>query len=265
MKNPTSTCASEHLLAVEKVSCVYGGFKAVDSVSFELQPRELLGIAGTNGAGKSTLFAAIAGQQRASAGKIIFDGTDLTALEPYQRARLGLVRTFQIPREFKSLTVHENLLAGAPNKEGEQLFAALVNTQARQQRERERELSEKADSVLEFLNLAKVRNVPALNLSGGQKKLVELGRVLMLEPRCILLDEPFAGVNPVLIDQLSEHIVTLNQQGIAFILIEHHLQALKRLAKRLIVMDRGSILAQGDPQSVLDNAQVQVAYMGGVA
>ena len=263
MKSPTSTCASEHLLAVEKVSCVYGGFKAVDSVSFELQPRELLGIAGTNGAGKSTLFAAIAGQQRASAGKIIFDGTDLTVLEPYQRARLGLVRTFQIPREFKSLTVHENLLAGAPNKEGEQLFAALVNTRARQRRERE--LSEKADSVLEFLNLAKVRNVPALNLSGGQKKLVELGRVLMLEPRCILLDEPFAGVNPVLIDQLSEHIVTLNQQGIAFILIEHHLQALKRLAKRLIVMDRGSILAQGDPQSVLDNAQVQVAYMGGVA
>ena len=263
MKTPTSSVASEYLLAVEQVSCVYGGFKAVDSVSFELQPRELLGIAGTNGAGKSTLFAAIAGQQRASAGKIIFDGTDLTALEPYQRARLGLVRTFQIPREFKSLTVHENLLAGAPNKEGEQLFAALVNTQARQQRERE--LSEKADSVLEFLNLAKVRNVPALNLSGGQKKLVELGRVLMLEPRCILLDEPFAGVNPVLIDQLSEHIVTLNQQGIAFILIEHHLQALKRLAKRLIVMDRGSILAQGDPQSVLDNAQVQVAYMGGVA
>jgi branched-chain amino acid transport system ATP-binding protein len=154
-------------------------------------------------------------------------------------------------------------LAGAPNKEGEQLFAALVNTRARKQRERE--LSEKADEVLEFLNLSKVRNIPALNLSGGQKKLVELGRVLMLEPRCILLDEPFAGVNPVLIDQLSEHIVTLNQEGIAFILIEHHLQALKKLAKRLIVMDRGSILAQGDPQSVLDDPQVQLAYMGGVA
>jgi branched-chain amino acid transport system ATP-binding protein len=263
MNRPARTFASETLLAVEQVSCVYGGFKAVDSVSFSLQPHEMLGIAGTNGAGKSTLFAAIAGQQRPSAGKIIFNGADFTRLEPYQRARLGLVRTFQVPREFKSLTVHENLLAGAPNKEGEQLFAALINTRARQQRERT--LSDKADEVLEFLNLSKVRDVPALNLSGGQKKLVELGRVLMLEPRCILLDEPFAGVNPVLIDQLSEHILTLNQQGIAFILIEHHLQALKRLAKRLIVMDRGSILAQGDPQSVLDNPQVQVAYMGGVA
>ena len=263
MMSPARNFASEHLLAVEQVSCVYGGFKAVDSVSFSLQPGELLGIAGTNGAGKSTLFAAIAGQQRASTGTIIFNGTDLTRLEPYQRARLGLVRTFQIPREFKSLTVHENLLAGAPNKEGEQLFAALVNTRARKQRERE--LSEKADEVLEFLNLTKVRNIPALNLSGGQKKLVELGRVLMLEPRCILLDEPFAGVNPVLIDQLSEHILMLNQEGIAFVLIEHHLQALKKLAKRLIVMDRGSILAQGDPQSVLDDPQVQLAYMGGVA
>ena len=263
MTSPMRNVATKHLLAVEQVSCVYGGFKAVDSVSLSLQRGELLGIAGTNGAGKSTLFAAIAGQQRASAGTIIFNGIDLTRLEPYQRARLGLVRTFQIPREFKSLTVHENLLAGAPNKEGEQLFAALVNTRARQQREHE--LSDKADEVLEFLNLSKVRNVPALNLSGGQKKLVELGRVLMLEPRCILLDEPFAGVNPVLIEQLSEHIVTLNQRGIAFILIEHHLQALKQLAKRLIVMDRGSILAQGDPQSVLDDPQVQLAYMGGVA
>ncbi|MEI6838486.1 MAG: ABC transporter ATP-binding protein [Alcaligenaceae bacterium] len=251
-----------NLLEVEQVSCLYGGFKAVDAVSFSLYPGEILGIAGTNGAGKSTLFAAIAGQQRASAGKIIFNGHTLTTLEPDQRARRGLVRTFQVPREFKSLTVHENLLAGAPNKEGEQLFAALLNTRARQNREQV--LCEKADEILEFLKLSKVRDVLARNLSGGQKKLVELGRVLMLEPRCILLDEPFAGVNPVLIGQLSEHILSLNQKGIAFIVIEHHLQALKALAKRLIVMDRGVILAQGEPQSVLDDPRVQSAYMGGV-
>jgi len=226
-----------------------------------LQPRELLGIAGTNGAGKSTLFAAIAGQQRASSGSIMFADRDLTALEPYERAREGLVRTFQVPREFKSLTVHENLLAAAPNKEGEQLFAALLNTAGRQRRERA--LTEKADEVLAFLNLSKVRDVPARHLSGGQKKLVELGRVLMLEPRCILLDEPFAGVNPVLIERLSEHIMQLNASGIAFVIIEHHLQALRALTRRLIVMDRGAILAQGDPQSVLDDPRVQVAYMGG--
>ena len=250
------------LLQVEQVTCVYGGFKAVDSVSFSVQPHEMLGIAGTNGAGKSTLFAAIAGQQRAQAGKIFFDGKEITALQPYQRARSGLVRTFQVPREFKSLTVHENLMAAAPNKEGEQLFASLINTPGR--RKREQALTEKADSVLEFLSLLKVRDVPALQLSGGQKKLVELGRVLMLEPRCILLDEPFAGVNPVLTEQLSEHIVKLNARGIAFILIEHHLQALRALTRRLIVMDRGLILAQGDPQTVLDDPRVQVAYMGGI-
>ncbi|PHY07004.1 MAG: ABC transporter ATP-binding protein [Alcaligenaceae bacterium] len=262
MSHPHAPGATEPLLAVDRVSCVYDGFKAVDTVSFTLQPREMLGIAGTNGAGKSTLFAAIAGQQTASAGTIAFAGQLISRLEPYQRARLGLVRTFQVPREFKSLTVRENLLASAPNFEGEQLFAALMNTRARQAREQD--LNAKADEILTFLNLTKVCDVPARNLSGGQKKLVELGRVLMLEPRCILLDEPFAGVNPVLVEQLSEHIVALNQKGIAFVVIEHHLQALKALTKRLIVMDRGLILAQGDSQTVLDDPRVQVAYMGGV-
>ena len=154
-------------------------------------------------------------------------------------------------------------MAAGPNPEGEQLFSALVGTSAR--RRRERELSGQADGILEFLNLTRVRDVEARNLSGGQKKLVELGRVLMRDPRCILLDEPFAGVNPVLIDEICSHVLTLNARGIAFIVIEHHLQALKTLAMRLIVMDRGILLAQGDPQEVLDDPRVQEAYMGGVA
>lgn len=251
------------MLQVENVSCRYGGFTAVDAVSLHLKPKEILGIAGTNGAGKSTLFAAIAGQQSASSGKILFEGHDISSMPPYLRAQRGLVRTFQIPREFKSLTVHENLLAAAPNHEGEQLFASLLNTSAR--RHREHTLTEKADQILSFLNLAQVRNTYASQLSGGQKKLLELGRVLMLDPRCILLDEPFAGVNPVLIEEICQHVHTLNAQGIAFIVIEHHLQALKSLTNRLIVMDRGAILAEGQPQSVLNDPRVQQAYMGGVA
>ena len=251
------------ILEASNVSCRYGGFIAVDDVSLALEEAEILGIAGTNGAGKSTLFAAIAGQQTPSTGRIVFAGDDVTQLAPYQRARRGLVRTFQVPREFKSLTVHENLMAAGPNPEGEQLFSALVGTLAR--RRRERELSEQADGILEFLNLTRVRDVEARNLSGGQKKLVELGRVLMRDPRCILLDEPFAGVNPVLIEEICSHVLTLNARGIAFIVIEHHLQALKALATRLIVMDRGILLAQGDPQEVLDDPRVQEAYMGGVA
>ena len=242
------------ILQAQSISCRYGGFTAVDNVSLSLQAGEILGIAGTNGAGKSTLFAAIAGQQQPSAGTITFDGKNITRLAPFERAQRGLVRTFQ---------VHENLMAAAPNTEGEQLFAALVNTAAR--RRREAAITYKADAILKFLNLAAVRNVPAVNLSGGQKKLVELGRVLMLDPRCILLDEPFAGVNPVLIQEICSHVRVLNGQGIAFILIEHHLQALKSLAGRLIVMDRGLILAEGSPEQVLDDPRVQVAYMGGIA
>lgn len=251
------------MLQVQSVSCRYGGFTAVDEVSFSLQASEILGIAGTNGAGKSTLFAAIAGQQSASSGKILFEGQDISKMAPYLRAQRGLVRTFQVPREFKSLTVHENLLAAAPNPQGEQLFASLIFTTAR--KHREQALTEKADNILGFLNLAKVRDTQASQLSGGQKKLLELGRVLMLDPCCILLDEPFAGVNPVLIEEICQHVHTLNAQGIAFIVIEHHLQALKSLTKRLIVMDRGTVLAEGDPQSVLDDPRVQQAYMGGVA
>ena len=251
------------MLQVDQVSCRYGGFTAVDSVSLTLQAGELLGIAGTNGAGKSTLFAAIAGQQTVAGGQIRFNGRDITRLAPWQRAQLGLVRTFQVPREFKSLTVHENLLAAAPNRRGERLVAAFFNTGAR--RHMEAELSAKADSVLEFLNLRAVRDVAAGNLSGGQKKLLELARVLMLDPSCILLDEPFAGVNPVLIGEICERVLNLHARGIAFIVIEHHLQALKSLAQRLIVMDQGTILAQGDPATVLDDERVQAAYMGGVA
>ena len=250
------------MLKVDAVTRLFGGFKAVDGVSLQLKAGEILGIAGTNGAGKSTLFAAIAGQQPADAGQIEFDGQDITRIAPYRRARLGLVRTFQIPREFKSLTVHENLLAAAANPQGERLLNAFFQTRSR--REHEAQLADKADRILQFLNLARVRDVKAGGLSGGQKKLVELGRVLMLDPRCILLDEPFAGVNPVLIEEICDRVRELNGQGIAFIVIEHHLQALKSLSHRMIVMDRGCILAEGDPHTVLDDPRVQEAYMGGV-
>lgn len=250
------------MLQVEAVTRQFGAFKAVDTVSLQLAEREILGIAGTNGAGKSTLFAVIAGQQAADDGRIVLDGQDITSLAPHRRARLGLVRTFQIPREFASLTVHENLLAAAPNPHGERLLNAFVST--RSLRDHEQALAEKADGILQFLNLAHVRDARAGRLSGGQKKLLELGRVLMLDPRCIMLDEPFAGVNPVLIDEICDRVRALNAKGIAFIVIEHHLQALKSLSQRMVVMDQGRILAEGQPNEVLDDHRVQEAYMGGV-
>lgn len=251
------------LLQVDAVTRQFGGFKAVDAVSLTLGAKEVLGIAGTNGAGKSTLFAGIAGQQPPDAGSIRFAGHDITKMPPYLRARLGLVRTFQVPREFASLTVHENLMAAASNPQGERLLNAFFWTPGR--RAHEQQLVDKADGVLRFLNLTRVRDMRAGGLSGGQKKLVELGRVLMLDPQCVLLDEPFAGVNPVLIGEICERVAELNAQGIAFIVIEHHLQALKSISHRMMVMDRGRVLAEGSPEAVLDDPRVQEAYMGGVA
>jgi branched-chain amino acid transport system ATP-binding protein len=250
------------LLQAQDITRRFGGFTAVDGVSLSLAPAEVLGIAGTNGAGKSTLFAALAGQQLPDSGQIRWLGQDISQAPPHQRARAGLVRTFQVPREFKSLSVLDNLLVAAPQVRAETLLGTFWTSSAA--RQQERALVEKAEQVLEFLNLSRVRDTLAGGLSGGQKKLVELGRVLMLEPRCILLDEPFAGVNPVLIDEISERIRQLHARGLAFIIIEHHLQALKALAGRLIVMDRGRILAEGEPEAVLNDARVQEAYMGGV-
>jgi len=249
-------------LEVERVSKAYGGLAVVEDVSLTVPRGGLIGLIGPNGAGKSTLFALISGFQPADRGGIRFDGRPLDGLSPPARVRLGLGRTFQVPREFRHLTVRENLKAAAPAQSGEEL-AALFFQPARVRAE-EAALAARADAMIDFLNLGAVRDRPAGLLSGGQKKLLELGRVLMLEPRCILLDEPFAGVNPVLIEELGARILSLNARGIAFLIVEHNLDALARLVSTLYVMDRGRILAHGAPDAVLADAAVREAYLGGV-
>jgi len=251
------------ILAATGISKMYGEFRVLDRVSFEVPERGLVGIVGTNGAGKSTLFAAVSGQLKPDAGSVIFDGDEIGSLPPMRRAQRGLGRTFQVPREFKHLSVRENLLAAAPREYGETLRSVFVGW-SRVARE-ETSLGETAEGWMSFLNLAGVANQLAVNLSGGQKKLLELGRVLMLDPKCILLDEPFAGVNPVLIDEISSRIRELNaSRGIAFVIIEHHLEALRALVQHLYVMDQGRVIAEGDPVAVLDDPRVHEAYMGGV-
>lgn len=250
------------MLQVQAVCVNFDAFRAVDEVTLSVAKGELLGIAGTNGAGKSTLFAAIAGQQDTSGGRIVFHGADVTRKPVYQRARLGLARTFQTPREFAHLSVLENLLAAAPNRRHESLLASWLGRGASQRREAE--LIRQADEILAFVKLAVVRDQLAGGLSGGQKKLLELARVLMLSPTLIMLDEPFAGVNPVLIGEIVEVLRNLHKRGVALIVVEHHLQALKSFVQRLVVMDQGRVLADGDPHVVLDDPRVQAAYMGGV-
>jgi branched-chain amino acid transport system ATP-binding protein len=251
------------LLVAKDIVKHFDGFRVLDDVSFEVAEQGLTGIVGTNGAGKSTLFAVVSGQLPADAGSVRFAGHDIGQLSPMQRAQRGLGRTFQVPREFGHLTVRENLLAAAPRAHGETLMSVFFSR--RRVAAEDAELGAQADHWIDFLNLKAVAGKPASSLSGGQKKLLELGRVLMLEPKCVLLDEPFAGVNPVLIGEISEKLRQLNAtRGIAFVIIEHHLEALKALVQHLYVMDQGRVIADGDPAAVLADPRVHEAYMGGV-
>ncbi|MFM9850621.1 MAG: ABC transporter ATP-binding protein [Hyphomicrobiaceae bacterium] len=250
-------------LTVQHVSKAFGGFRALDDVSLEIGTGTLFGVIGPNGAGKSTLFAVISGFQPSDAGTVRLDDRDITALAPDKRARAGMVRTFQIPREFRHMTVRENLMVAAPGQTGEN----LINLFARpgQIRIEEKRNAERVDETLEFLRLVDVADVPSGSLSGGQKKLLELGRALMVSPKLILLDEPFAGVNPVLIEAIAARIRELNARGIGFLIIEHDLAALTRLVPQLAVMDRGRIIARGAPTQVLQDPTVREAYLGGLS
>jgi branched-chain amino acid transport system ATP-binding protein len=250
-------------LEIESLTMAYGGLKVVDNLSFTMPAGDIVGVIGPNGAGKSTMFSIITGFLVADAGEVRFRGETVTALSPVARAKSGMVRTFQVPREFSHLTVRENLLAAAPSQSGERLLdlffrPSRVNSE-------EALLAKRVDALLEFLKLGKVAGTPAGRLSGGQKKLLELGRALMTGAKLILLDEPFAGVNPVLIEEISQRILELNADGVGFLIIEHDLGALTRIVSTLHVMDRGGLIASGRPAEVLKDPIVREAYLGGVS
>jgi branched-chain amino acid transport system ATP-binding protein len=250
-------------LIIRGISKSFGGFRALDDVSLEMPADGLLGVIGPNGAGKSTLFSVVSGFITADAGSVSLDGRALDRLGPASRAQFGLVRTFQVPREFHHLTVRENLMAAAPDQSGENLLGLFFRP-GRVRAEEER-IAAAAREVMDFLRLSHVSAQPAGRLSGGQKKLLELGRALMAKPRLILLDEPFAGVNAVLVGEIAARIAELNARGIGYLVIEHDLEALSRLVPRMAVMDRGRVLAEGTPDAVLADAKVREAYLGGVA
>ena len=251
------------MLAVRSLTKAYGGLKVVDDLSFTVPARDMVGVIGPNGAGKSTLFSLVTGFLDADAGEIRLGDDAVTALSSVARARAGMVRTFQVPKEFAHLTVRENMMAAAPAQNGERLLDLLFRPG--RVRRQEEELGARVDALVAFLKLAPVSATPAGRLSGGQKKLLELGRALMTGARLILLDEPFAGVNPVLIEELSQRIRELNADGVGFLIIEHDLGALRRLVSTLHVMDRGRLIASGSPADVLADARVRQAYLGGAS
>jgi branched-chain amino acid transport system ATP-binding protein len=248
-------------LSLSSLAKSFGGFQAVHDVSLTVPAGGLVGIIGPNGAGKSTLFSLVSGFLPPDAGTVLLAGEDITWLAPHERARRGMVRTFQVPREFSHLTVRENLMAAAPGQSGETLRGLFLRPAA--VRAEEAAIAARVAETIDFLRLGPVADRPAGRLSGGQKKLLELGRALMTQPSLILLDEPFAGVNPVLVEALSDHIRTLNARGIGFLIIEHDLPALTRLVTTLHVMDRGRLLASGAPSEVLAAPEVREAYLGG--
>jgi len=251
------------LLEVRNLAKSFAGLNAVDGMSIALARGELTGLIGPNGAGKTTLFNLIAGSLKPDAGSIRLGSTDLTMVGPERRLRAGLGRTFQIPRPFGEMTVLENVLTAVQNQTGERMFANLFAF-ARIASE-ERRSVEKARAILDFLSLSRLENEPARVLSGGQRKLLELARVMITDPQVILLDEPAAGVNPALLDLIIDRIAEINRRGMTILLIEHNMEMIQRLCARVVVMAQGKLLAEGAPADIARDAGVVGAYLGDAA
>jgi len=249
------------LLAVEGLRRSFGELVAVDGVSFEVEAGEIVGMIGPNGAGKTTTFNCISSVIDSDAGTVTFDGEDVTGLPPHALARRGLVRTFQQTRELETLTVEANVLLAAPDHPGEHAWHAVGRTSASD--EREAAARERAMELLGVFDIEGMVGEYAGNLSGGQRKLLELARSLMLEPKMLMLDEPFAGVNPTLTNEIVDHIESLNADGLTLLIIEHELETLTDLVDRLVVLADGAVLATGRPADVMENEEVIDAYLGG--
>jgi branched-chain amino acid transport system ATP-binding protein len=250
------------ILEARGITKSFGGFCVVNDISLDLAASEILGVIGPNGAGKSTLFNLLAGALPVDAGTIHLAGRDLTKARPEARILSGLGRTFQIPRPFPRMTVLENVMTAAQNQRGERLLTALVTP--RQVAAQEQENAIRARALLDFVSLSHLEDQPAAVLSGGQRKLLELARVLMAEPKVILLDEPAAGVNPALLDLIIDRIHAINKLGIAVLLIEHNMEMIARLCPRVIVMAAGRALAEGAPEEVTRRADVIEVYLEGM-
>lgn len=249
------------MIVVENLHKRFGGVHAVNGASLTIRPGSITGLIGPNGAGKTTLFNVIAGLYQPTAGRVFLDGEDITGLKPHELFHKGVLRTFQLAHEFKTLTVRDNLMMVPPNQAGE----SLLNTwfQPSLVRANEEEVRTKADEVIEFLEIEHVADEFAGNLSGGQKKLLELGRTMMVDAKIVFLDEVGAGVNRTLLHKIGDAIIKLNQErNYTFCLIEHDMEFVARLCDPVICMAEGAVLAEGTIDEVKNNEQVIEAYLG---
>ena len=249
------------MIRVEDLHMHFGGIRAVDGVSLEIASGTITGLIGPNGAGKTTLFNIIAGLYKPTAGHVFLDGDDVTGLPPHALFAKGLLRTFQIAHEFSTLTVRENLMMVPDGQPGERLLDTWLRPAT--VRAQEAAVRAKADEVIDFLQIAHVADEYAGNLSGGQKKLLELGRTMMVDAKIVFLDEVGAGVNRTLLNTIGDAILRLNQErGYTFCMIEHDMDFISRLCDPGIVMAEGTVLAQGSADAVKANEDVIEAYLG---
>ncbi len=249
------------MIVVENLVKAFGGFRAVDGASLEIAEGSITGLIGPNGAGKTTLFNVIAGVHEPTSGRVTMAGEDITGLAPHELFHKGLLRTFQIAHEFHSMTVRENLMMVPGAQSGETLWNAWFGR--RRIAEEERALAAKADEVLEFLTIDHLTHEKAGNLSGGQKKLLELGRTMMVDAKIVFLDEVGAGVNRTLLNTIGDAIIRLNKErGYTFVVIEHDMDFIERLCNPVICMAEGKVLAEGTLAEIKANEQVIEAYLG---
>jgi ABC-type branched-subunit amino acid transport system ATPase component len=260
-KGAPGAAGGDDILQAVALSRDFGGVQAVSGVTVTVRRATLTGLIGPNGAGKSTLLALLAGTDRPSAGTILYNGQDITALPAFRRARMGLVRTFQLASEFKRLTVMENLLSAAPGNRGDSFRGAVAGR--RYWRRDEAAAIARATDILRRFGLDKLANDYAGDLSGGQRRLVEIMRALMAEPDVLLLDEPMAGVHPELARRIGDTLVGLCREGLTILMVEHELAIMDEFCDPVIVMAQGSLLAEGTMAQLRERTEVVEAYLVG--
>jgi neutral amino acid transport system ATP-binding protein len=252
------SCKPDPVLVIDSITRSFGGLRAVDVDHLEFQRGWITGLIGPNGAGKTTLFNLLTGFDRPNTGRWSFDGRSLSGLAPHRVARCGVVRTFQLTKALAKLTVLDNMRLAAPAQTGERFFGALLSTWGRQERANTR----KAMELLTRFRLSANADDLAGSLSGGQRKLLEMARALMMDPAVVMLDEPMAGVNPALTENLLQHVRSLRDDGMTVVFVEHDMDVIRNISDWVVVMAQGRVIAEGPPETLSSNKAVVDAYLG---
>ena len=251
---------SNKYLEVTNLKKSFGGIKAVDVQSLNLNRNELTSIIGPNGAGKTTFFDLISGFQDSDEGKVYLNKKNITRSQPYSIARLGMIRTFQLTKVFDRMTVLENMMCSASSVTNDSFMKSLIRLPS--QKTTEKNIKEKSFEIMKDLNIDHMANSYARELSGGQKKLLELGRSIVNDPSILLLDEPLAGVNPKLAEEILQIILNLSEKGISILMVEHNIEAVMKISQRVIVLAEGMVIADDIPENVRTDEKVIEAYLG---